>query len=93
MDPYAGSIYTGVVRVIMSIVSLWMLKRYKRRMLLMVSIIVMAACIFISGLSTIWIKQGASDLSLVPLICLLIYICASMIGNLNVFDIEISQNL
>lgn len=50
----------------------------------MVSTLFMAIFMFISGASTIWIKQGATYLSWVPVVCLLLFVCASMVGLLMI---------
>jgi hypothetical protein len=39
---------------------------------------------FVSGAVTIWIRQGHTELSWVPVICLLLYVCSSMIGMLSI---------
>lgn len=44
----------------------------------------MAFFMFISGAVTIWIKQGATELAWVPVVCLLSYVCSSMIGLLMI---------
>lgn len=93
----------------MSLLNAWLLKRFKRRPLVMVSTLGMAACMFVSGAVTLWIKQGLIDITLlinfititkykcdnyflkgnenvswVPVLCLLLYVCASMIGLLTI---------
>lgn len=50
----------------------------------MLSSLLMAACMFISGAVTIWMQQGAMYLSWVPVVCLLLYVCSSMIGLLMI---------
>lgn len=44
----------------MSLLNAWLLKRFKRRPLVMVSSLGMAACMFVSGTFTKWIKEGKS---------------------------------
>lgn len=39
---------------------------------------------FISGAVTIWIKEGAQNLSWVPVLCLLLFVCSSMTGLLMI---------
>lgn len=68
----------------MSCLNAWLLKRFKRRFLVMLSSFFMAVCMFISGAVTIWIKQGATSLSWVPVLCLLLFVCASMVGLLMI---------
>lgn len=50
----------------------------------MLSSLLMAACMFLSGATTIWIKQGATYLSWVPVVCLLLFVCSSMLGLLMI---------
>ena len=50
----------------------------------MVSTLLMALFMFISGFSTVLIKQGATYLSWVPVVCLSLFICASMLGLLMI---------
>lgn len=68
----------------MSLGNAWLLKQFKRRQLIMTSSLGMAACMFISGSFTLWLKQGATDLYWVPVVCFLLYVCASMIGLLSI---------
>lgn len=58
IDAYTSSIFVGVTRFVMSLMNAWLLKRFKRRPLIMVSSLGMAACMFFSGLVTLWIKEG-----------------------------------
>lgn len=39
---------------------------------------------FISGAVTIWISNGADQLKWVPVVCLLLYVCSSMVGLLMI---------
>lgn len=68
----------------MSCLNAWLLKRFKRRFLVMLSSFCMATCMFISGAVTIWIQQGATDLNWVPVMCLLLFVCSSMVGLLMI---------
>lgn len=61
MNAYTASIFVGVTRFVMSLMNAWLLRRFKRRPLIMVSSLGMAACMFVSGLVTYWIKQGMVD--------------------------------
>lgn len=44
----------------------------------------MAGCMFISGAVTIWIANGAEQLKWVPVLCLLLFVCSSMVGLLMI---------
>lgn len=50
----------------------------------MVSSFFMAVFMFLSGAVTIWIEEGAKELKIVPVICLLGFVCSSMIGLLSI---------
>jgi hypothetical protein len=84
IDPFVASIFLGVVRFIMSCLNAFLLKRFKRRFLVMLSSFCMAVCMFISGSCTIWIREGATYLVWVPVVCLLLFVCSSMIGLLMI---------
>ncbi|KAG5675154.1 hypothetical protein PVAND_005080 [Polypedilum vanderplanki] len=84
IDPFVSSIFLGVVRFLMSLMNAWLLRRFKRRFLIMVSTFFMASFMFISGSVTIWIEEGAKELKVVPVICLLGFVCSSMIGLLSI---------
>lgn len=58
VDPFQASIFVGLTRFFMSLLNAWLLKRFKRRPLLMVSTTGMAICMGVSGLFTYWIKEG-----------------------------------
>lgn len=74
----------GMVRLCMSILNAWLLKRFKRRPLVMVSASGMAVCMFISGLFTLWIKEGTTKHTWVPVVCLLMFVAFSMFGLLTI---------
>lgn len=73
-----------MVRLLMSILNAWLLKRFKRRPLVMVSAAGMATCMFISGLFTLWIKEGTTQHTWVPVVCLLVFVAFSMFGLLTI---------
>jgi facilitated trehalose transporter len=50
----------------------------------MLSSFFMAVCMFISGVVTVWIAEGAKQLSWVPIACLLGFVCSSMLGLLSI---------
>lgn len=68
----------------MSCLNAFLLKKFKRRFLVMLSSLLMAAFMFISGAVTIWIQQGATYLAWVPVVCLLLFVCSSMVGLLMI---------
>ncbi|RZC37799.1 facilitated trehalose transporter Tret1 [Asbolus verrucosus] len=84
MNPYVASIWIGVIRLVMSIMNTWMLKRFTRRILIMISASGMAVSTFISGLFTYWIKNGTTQLTWVPVMFLLLYVIFSMVGLLTI---------
>lgn len=68
----------------MSILNAWLLKRFKRRPLIMVSASGMAIVMFVSGLFTLWIKEGTTTHTWVPVVCLLLFVAFSMFGLLTI---------
>lgn len=84
VNAYTASIFVGLTRFTMSLLNAWLLKKFARRHLVMVSTTGMAACMFVSGLFTLWIKEGTTNLTWVPVLCLLLYVCSSMMGLLTI---------
>lgn len=84
VNPYIASILIGVIRLIMSLLNTWMLKYFNRRVLIMISGTGMAVSMVISGLFTFWIKNGTTKLNWVPVVFLLLYVVASMVGLLTI---------
>lgn len=84
IDPFVASIFLGVVRFVFSCFNAYLLRRFKRRFLVMVSSFCMAVCMFCSGVVTIWISEGAIYLNFIPVLCLLLFVCSSMIGLLTI---------
>uniref|UniRef100_A0A6E8W0L2 MFS domain-containing protein n=1 Tax=Anopheles coluzzii TaxID=1518534 RepID=A0A6E8W0L2_ANOCL len=84
VNAFTASIFVGLTRFSMSLLNAWLLKRFPRRQLVMVSTTGMAICMFVSGLFTLWIKEGTTTLTWIPVVGLLLYVCASMIGLLTI---------
>ncbi|XP_017798520.1 PREDICTED: facilitated trehalose transporter Tret1-like [Habropoda laboriosa] len=84
VDEYVASILVGVTRFLCSMVNTWLLRRYKRRPLCIVSSVGMALCMIVSGYYTYLIKNGDRSGYWVPVLCLLLYVCTSMIGMLTI---------
>ncbi|KAL3270533.1 hypothetical protein HHI36_021071 [Cryptolaemus montrouzieri] len=84
INPYLSSILIGIVRAVMSIVNTYMLKSFRRRPLILWSSLGMAACMFTSGLFTMWIKNGTTTLNWIPVIAVMLYVVSSMIGLLSI---------
>ncbi|KAB0790912.1 hypothetical protein PPYR_02712 [Photinus pyralis] len=73
LDPYLASNYLAIVRLGMTVLSVWLMKKYGRRPLLMISFFGMAVSMGISGLYTKWIADGVTEYLQVPLYMLVIY--------------------
>jgi len=58
VDAYLASILVGLTRFLCSMVNTWLLRRYKRRSLCIISSIGMALCMIVSGYFTLNIKNG-----------------------------------
>ncbi|CAK9798832.1 Facilitated trehalose transporter Tret1 [Anthophora plagiata] len=84
VNEYIASILVGVTRFLCSMVNTWLLRRYKRRPLCIVSSVGMALCMIVSGYYTYLIKNGDRSGYWVPVLCLLLYVCTSMIGMLTI---------
>lgn len=91
VDAFKVSIFVGVTRLVMSLLNAWLLKRFKRRPLIMVSGLGMCFVMMVSGTFTKWIKDGENSankpseiVEWVPVICLLLYVCFSMVGLLTI---------
>ncbi|XP_066144663.1 facilitated trehalose transporter Tret1-like isoform X2 [Euwallacea fornicatus] len=91
INGYFASIMIGVVRLIMSVSSIYILKRYRRRSLIFVSSTSMALCMFIAGLWTRWIQEGTTEMRWVPVAALLFYVVASTIGLLPIPNMLIAE--
>lgn len=68
-------------------VNTWLLRRYKRRVLCIISAIGMSICMGISGYFTLQIQQNYFDnpsANLVPVIGLLMFVVMSMVGFLTI---------
>ncbi|XP_058800442.1 facilitated trehalose transporter Tret1-like isoform X2 [Phymastichus coffea] len=84
-NPYLASVLVGVTRFLCSMVNTWLLRRFKRRVLCIVSSIGMAACMSVSGYFTMRILlYDDRSATWVPVLCLLLYVCASMVGLLTI---------
>ncbi|KYN14356.1 Facilitated trehalose transporter Tret1 [Trachymyrmex cornetzi] len=84
VDAYLASILVGLTRFLCSMVNTWLLRRYKRRSLCIISSIGMAVCMIVSGYFTLNIKNGDRSGYWVPVACLLLYVCTSMVGMLTI---------
>ncbi|KAJ3618249.1 hypothetical protein MTP99_006269 [Tenebrio molitor] len=84
IDPYIASILIGGIRIVMSLVVIWLLKTFDKRVLFMISALGMAVATLISGLFTFWVKQGTTRHYWVPVTFLVIYMIFTMMGFLPI---------
>ncbi|XP_076756305.1 facilitated trehalose transporter Tret1-2 homolog [Xylocopa sonorina] len=84
VNEYIASILVGITRFFCSMVNTWLLRRYKRRALCIISALGMALCMSVSGYYTYLIKNGDRSGYWVPVLCLLLYVCTSMVGMLTI---------
>ncbi|KAJ8950785.1 hypothetical protein NQ318_011279 [Aromia moschata] len=91
INAFLASVMIGIVRLIMSIFSIYILKRFRRRTLMFASTFGMAVCMFIAGLYTMWIKEGTTTMKWVPVIALLVYVVSSTIGLLPIPNMLIAE--
>ncbi|KAK4877990.1 hypothetical protein RN001_010496 [Aquatica leii] len=73
IDPYLATIYIGVMRLVMTIVNMALMKRFRRRTLLMISGVGMALFMSISGMYTKWLQEGSTTKTWIPLTALMFY--------------------
>lgn len=81
VNPYLASILVCTVRFLMSIVNTYMLKRFHRRPLIMVSGLGMCMCMLFSGFFTKWILEGKLTINLNNSTKLLCVIPIRNVGN------------
>ncbi|XP_018561700.1 facilitated trehalose transporter Tret1-2 homolog isoform X2 [Anoplophora glabripennis] len=91
VNPFLASILIGVVRLIMSILSIYILKTFCRRSLMFVSTFGMAICMFVAGLFTKLIQENATTMKWVPVAALLYYVITSTIGLLPIPTMLIAE--
>ncbi|KAB0790006.1 hypothetical protein PPYR_15701, partial [Photinus pyralis] len=72
-DPYLASVYMATMRVGMAVTQIWLMRRFNRRALLMVSCVGMTICMIISAVYTKWIQDGSTTRNWVPLCMLILY--------------------
>ncbi|KAL0120471.1 hypothetical protein PUN28_008296 [Cardiocondyla obscurior] len=84
VDAYMASILVSLTFFLYSMVNTWLLRRYKRRSLCIISSFGMALCMIVSGYFTLNIKNGDRSGYWVPVACVLLYVCTSIIGMLTI---------
>ncbi|KAB0791101.1 hypothetical protein PPYR_02901 [Photinus pyralis] len=84
INPYLASVFIGTVRFVMSIANTWFMRRFRRRTLIAVSCAGMAVCMCVSALFTKWIQDRTTTHTWVPVLMLLLYVVASMLGLLSI---------
>ncbi|XP_033231850.1 facilitated trehalose transporter Tret1-like [Belonocnema kinseyi] len=84
VDAYVASILVGLTRFLCSMVNTVLLRRCKRRVLCIISGFGMAICMSVSGYFKMKIEEGSTEGNWVPVLCLLLYVCTSMIGMLTI---------
>ncbi|XP_066995155.1 facilitated trehalose transporter Tret1-2 homolog isoform X2 [Anabrus simplex] len=84
VDPSIATILVGAVRCFMSLCNTALMKRFGRRPLCMLSGCGMAICMIVSGFFTLHYSKGGTTGSWVPVACMLLYVCTSMIGLLSI---------
>ena len=63
IDSHKASILVGLTRFFCSMVNTWLLRRFKRRPLCIISSLGMAMCMLVSGYFTLLIQEGATGVS------------------------------
>lgn len=87
IDSYWGSVLVGLTRFFCSMVNTWLLRRYKRRVLCIISAIGMSICMGVSGYFTLKLQENYftnPSANLVPIVGLLLFVVMSMVGFLTI---------
>ncbi|XP_065212029.1 facilitated trehalose transporter Tret1-2 homolog isoform X2 [Planococcus citri] len=86
IDPYLLSVIVGVERMCVGFITSQLLYRFGRRILCLTSLFFMAVLMSLSGGCALLVKEKVLEKNwlLVPIICLLLYICMSTLGLLSV---------
>uniref|UniRef100_A0A1B6G1J5 Major facilitator superfamily (MFS) profile domain-containing protein n=1 Tax=Cuerna arida TaxID=1464854 RepID=A0A1B6G1J5_9HEMI len=84
INPYISSIGIGIVRLVFGLITSLLLGRIGRRPLYMLSGAGMAVSMFISGYITKEVEAGNAEPSVIPVICVLIYMVMGVIGLLSI---------
>uniref|UniRef100_A0A1B6K8I2 Major facilitator superfamily (MFS) profile domain-containing protein n=1 Tax=Graphocephala atropunctata TaxID=36148 RepID=A0A1B6K8I2_9HEMI len=80
INPYVSSIGIGVIRLVFGLITSLLLGRVGRRPLYMVSGAGMAVSMFVSGYITKEVAEGNAEPSVIPVICVLVYMVLGVIG-------------
>ncbi|KAF5284228.1 hypothetical protein FQR65_LT00228 [Abscondita terminalis] len=80
IDPYLAAVAISGLKVVISFGMIVLMKRFRRRVLMMVGSGGMVCSMAVSGLYTRWLQQGTSNQSWIVLGCLLLYVIFSSIG-------------
>uniref|UniRef100_A0A1B6LRS5 Major facilitator superfamily (MFS) profile domain-containing protein n=1 Tax=Graphocephala atropunctata TaxID=36148 RepID=A0A1B6LRS5_9HEMI len=84
IDPYVSTVAIGVVRMVIGLLTSFLLRSFGRRPLYMVSGIGMAASMFVCGYITKEVAAGNMEKSMVPVICVLIYMTLGVTGLMSI---------
>uniref|UniRef100_A0A0A9YXN9 Facilitated trehalose transporter Tret1-2 n=1 Tax=Lygus hesperus TaxID=30085 RepID=A0A0A9YXN9_LYGHE len=84
MDPYISTILIGLIRMLMGFLTSGLLRSYGRRTLCIISGLGMSILLGISGYYTYLIQIKELESSIVPVICLLLYMSLSVIGLMSI---------
>ncbi|KAF5284226.1 hypothetical protein FQR65_LT00226 [Abscondita terminalis] len=74
IDPYLAAVAISGLKVVISFGMIVLMKRFRRRVLMMVGSGGMVCSMAVSGLYTRWLQEGTSNQPWVVLICLLSYV-------------------
>lgn len=86
VNPYLLSVVVGLIRMFVGFITSQLLYKFGRRVLILTSVLSMAVLIFMSGGISLLVKKQLLDSEwlIVPIICLLFYICMSTMGLLSI---------
>ncbi|XP_066906230.1 facilitated trehalose transporter Tret1-2 homolog isoform X2 [Halyomorpha halys] len=83
-NPYVSTILIGLIRMLIGLLTSVLLKKFGRRTLCMCSGTGMAIVLSISGYYTWQIATGVIEHSIIPVVCILLYMSLSVIGLMSI---------
>lgn len=93
INPNYSTVVLGCFQVIGTCFSIGLIDRLGRKILLLFSTICAAACLFITGAYTYYVKQGfdLSNFNILPVVALSLFICVSAVGIIPIPYVLVSE--
>jgi len=84
IDPYVSTVAIGVVRMVIGLLTSFLLRSFGRRPLYMISGTGMAISMFVSGYITREVSLGNMEKSFIPVICILVFMSLGVTGLMSI---------